>query len=677
MGGKKAVLTGATGHIGSVVASILADRGYGLTLLVRRITPFIEALQKRGARVHLCDLSAPETYIDVLRGQDVLFHLAAENTTDTTDEARVIKACLGLTQTVLTAAAQACVSTVVYTSSVVVLGRSTSKDVLLDHTARVQVPESPYVKGKLLAEQWVEQQIATGLDIRRVYPSWVVGPGNPGLTPPHTFIKDYAAKGQLIYFEGGVSIAHVQDVALGHVLAYENGAKQGQYVLAGENISFKDLYDTLTAVFRVPAPKIKISKWVIYSAAKLLGKRSPVQASYVEAVIGRYSWYDISKSVAEIGYKTRPARETIQDVKNEIMTRLMGTFFIKDKANAVPTENDDSGILLITGFPGWLGNRMVDILMNGDAQGRHKTARPVRLLVQPHFIALLPTLPPNFEIALGDITDKESLLKATAGVKTVWHLAGVIYPKHLSLFEKVNIDGTHNLANACTANGVERFLYMSTDSTCGYTPSTRVFTADEVANPFRNYGKSKYAGEVYLNKLTQEAKLKATSFRGFWFFGPNIPERNLAFFRSFAWPFQPVFGDGKNLRSISHCDDITHAFCLAENAPATVGKWYWVPTIVQAQTVDQLYTMVADGLGKKANLVHIPNFLCDLARLADKILTDRFKLLNPTIHAAGKFHKTIATDAAGIASAEKDFGWKPSVPIVQIQQEIVDSLANN
>ena len=42
----------------------------------------------------------------------------------------------------------------------------------------------------------------------------------------------------------------------------------------------------------------------------------------------------------------------------------------------------------------------------------------------------------------------------------------------------------------------------------------------------------------------------------------------------------------------------------------------------------------------------------------------------PTLHAAGKFHRTIATDAAGWLPAKLDFGWEPAVTVAQIQKEI-------
>jgi dihydroflavonol-4-reductase len=677
MVGKKVVLTGGTGHIGSTVAHILLKKGYDLTLLIRTKSAKALELEAKGAKLHQADLMDASTYSSVLVGQDALFHLAAENTTNTDDEQRVIQASLGLTEVVLTAAQVAGIKTILYTSSVVVLGRSPSKTKLVSVSDRVQEPESPYVKGKLLAEQWVETQLAKGADIRRLYPSWVVGSGNPGLTPPHKFIKDFATKGQLIYFDGGVSIAHVQDVALGHVLAYEKGSFQGAYVLSGENLTFKDLYDELGDLYRVPKPKIKIPKWLIYSAAKVLGKASPVQAAYVKSVIGRYSWYDNTPAKTPLGYQARPAKETLLEVKNEIHRRLTGTFFLTDKKNSNLASGAELGTLLITGFPGWLGNRMVDILANGDHSGNFKTNRQVRLLVQPGFLDLLPTLPSNFEVSIGDITNPESLEKATLGISTVWHLAGVIYPKNLELFAKVNEQGTKNLADACVKNGVKRFLYMSTDSVCGYSPNGTVFAENEPAKPYKNYGKSKYAGEKYLQDLTAQGKLAATTFRGFWFFGPNIPSRNLAFFQSFSWPRQIVFGNGKNLRSISHCDDITRAFCMAEKSESTHGKWYWLPTVLPPQTVKGIYEMVAAGLHKEPKYLFIPNFVCDFFGWADSILTERFGILNPTVHAAGKFHKFIATDEKGIQTSVKDFGWQPTVSQRQIQEEIVDSLAKN
>src|SRR5205823_12008950 len=128
---------------------------------------------------------------------------------------------------------------------------------------------------------------------------------------------------------------------------------------------------------------------------------------------------------------------------------------------------DDSDVLLITGFPGWLGNRMIDIFVNGDRNGHHAVNRKIKLLVQPKFKGMI-SLPPNFEIVYGDLTDKSGLRDALKNVTTVYHLAGVVYPKKIKTYDEVNYSGTKNLTDACIEAGVRRIIFMGTDSICGY-----------------------------------------------------------------------------------------------------------------------------------------------------------------------------------------------------------------
>ncbi len=100
------------------------------------------------------------------------------------------------------------------------------------------------------------------------------------------------------------------------------------------------------------------------------------------------------------------------------------------------------------------------------------------------------------------------------------------------------MDGTRNLVDACIECGVRRFLYMSTDSICGHgTPEKRVFDEHTPANPYRHYGRSKRLAEEYVLEKTRAGQLDGTSLRGFWFFGPYAPARQLNFVQMFSsWP---------------------------------------------------------------------------------------------------------------------------------------------
>ena len=165
---------------------------------------------------------------------------------------------------------------------------------------------------------------------------------------------------------------------------------------------------------------------------------------------------------------------------------------------------------------------------------------------------------------------------------------------------------------------------------------------------------------------TKEGLIDGTSLRGFWFFGPFMPERNLIFFKMFHWKKQIVFGNGKNYRSISHVDNTIQAFIKAEKEKNTFGKWYWIGAKKIAYTVNEIYQNIADGMGVKYNPRYVPKWMCELFSLGDSFL-GFFGKLNATIHAAGKFHKDIAGE---ITAAEKDFNYNPDIGFEEIKKEL-------
>jgi nucleoside-diphosphate-sugar epimerase len=669
---KKVVVTGASGHIGYHVALQLLESQASVILLTRTINQHIEELKGKGAQVLVCNLRSPASYDFMLEDTDALFHMAAENTTDTHQEQRIMDNTIELSKTVLDTAIDKKVKTIIYTSSVVVLGRSSSPAVLIHENNTTNYLESPYVKGKFLAEQYCEQLIREkSVDIRRLYPSWVIGKNDLKLTPPHKIVSDYYEKGQVFYFKGGISIAAVEEVAKAHVNAWTLGKPGEKYIVAGSNITFQTFYSLLAKYSGHKPPFMFVPKWIIYLGALLakllLGRKSPVDPNYIRTVIGNYSWYTSEKAIRELHYKIVPAEQILSEAVRDAIKRQAGLYHlvpqytISDKRIAYA----DNDVLLITGFPGWLGNRMVDIFMNGDRHGNYAVKRKIKLLVQPKFKDLI-SLPPEFEIVYGDITSKTSLQAALTGVSAVYHLAGVIYPKQMHAFQKVNEEGTRNLVDVCIEKGIKRILFMGTDSICGYGRRQRIFDEHAPPSPYKDYGRSKYLGEKYILDKTKDGLIQGTSLRGFWFFGPFMPERNKAFFRMFGWKRQIVFGNGKNFRSISHVDNIVQAFVKAEKSHLTIGKWYWIGNRHPNITVDDIYRHIAESFHVPYKPCYIPVWMCELFNLGDRILSI-FGKLNPTLHAAGKFHKDIAGD---ITAAQRDFGYNPEVDFKEIVVEL-------
>lgn len=691
---QRAIVTGAAGHIGYHVTKILLSRNYEVHLLVRSINTNIIELEEAGAKVYPCNLFEVSSYAAIIQDADVLFHLAAENTTSMSNASRVLENTDKLTQAVLNACHENSVKTVIYTSSVVVIGRSPDPDKLLTEKDINPFPESPYVLGKMQAEKYVSDFIQKyNYDIRRVYPSWAVGPNDPRLTPPHKVIKDFLEKGAPVYFDGGISIAAVEEIAKGHVLAYEKGKFGETYILSGENITFKRLYELLVAnssqkmpLLKMPKFAIVVAAWIFTKLFKIIGKEFPISPQYAKAVAGTFSWYDCSKAKNELGYQNRPVEEILKSAVLEANRKILGVHLlgkktkchfersektsentaVLNKISPISGNDNRDETLLITGVPGWLGNRMIDIMINGDRFGNHKTNRKVRVLLEPRFKGLL-SLPSNYEIVYADITNKQQVNEAVKNVSTVFHLAGAIYPKNIDVLYKVNEEGTKNLVDACIEQKVRRFIFMSTDSTCGHgTAEQPVFNEHTAATPYKNYGKSKYLAEKYILDKTKEGKIDGTSLRGFWFFGPFAPARQLTFVNMFYWPRQLVFGNGKNLRSISHTDNIIEAFFQAEKNPTTYGNWYWIGNDQPHPKVDDIYNSIANALGVPYKPLYIPKFMCRCFELLDSFL-GKFNWLHPTIHAAGKFDYDIAGD---IDKAKRDFGYSPKVTLEDAAKEL-------
>ena len=673
---RRVVVTGASGHIGYNVTKQLLERSYDVLILVRSKNENVHSLILNGAKCFVCDLFQPDTYRHKLENIGSAFHIAGTNTTRFSNENQTIAGTSELTSIFLNACVDAHVPKIIYTSSVVVLGRSYSDKILISEDDLTSTKESPYVEGKLAAEHIARKLTKTkNVDIRIVYPAWVLGPGDTKITPPNQVVLDYLQKrGQFFYFKGGISVCSVDSVAEGHVNACEIGEYGGRYILGGDNIKFIEFFTLLSKLAKLKRPIIRIPKWLIIIGSVVTKKlltpfqiAPPLEPSYAKSVIGNYSWYDSSKAIDSIGYKIVPAEQILEKAildsrKHSLMTYKLG-YRHSENCNVSLTYKKP---LLITGVPGWLGNRLIEILINGDKQGRYMSNRKVVLFVQDKYRHLLD-LPDNFEIVYGDLTCPKSIRRALGNISTVFHFAAAVYPSKISELYKVNHQGTVNLVDACIEKGIRRIVYASTDAICGHgTADDRIFGSKQKSAPYKQYGKSKYLAEKYILEKTREGLVDGTSLRAFWFFGPHAPNRQTRFFRSLKLPRQIVFGGGDNFRSITHVDNFIQAFLRAENCAKSVGKWYWICGNETRLTVDKIYELMCNSINQKYRPLYIPIWVCKILGAADTIL-GWIGRLNPTLHAAGKFYYDIAGDCT---EAKKDFGYDPSISIDEAVLEL-------
>jgi dihydroflavonol-4-reductase len=109
----------------------------------------------------------------------------------------------------------------------------------------------------------------------------------------------------------------------------------------------------------------------------------------------------------------------------------------------------------VTGATGLVGYSIVAALL--------KRGRKVKALVRSVEKGKR-LLPAECQPAEGDVTDKESLIKAMANCSVVYHAAGFPeqWMKNSDIFRQVNAVGTQNMIHAALEHNVQRFVYTST-----------------------------------------------------------------------------------------------------------------------------------------------------------------------------------------------------------------------
>src|SRR5215467_6257773 len=253
-----ALVTGATGFVGSHVARALAAQGADLRLLVRpRSNP--KNLRDLQADLVSGDLRDPASLETAVSGCDAVFHVAADYRLWVRDPHEMYRVNVEGTRALLEAARRKRVRRVVYTSSVATMG-FTEDGTPADENSPVSLENmvGPYKRSKFMAEQVAIEAARSGIDVVIVNPTTPVGERDIKPTPTGRIIVDFLKKKFPAYVDTGLNLVDVTECARGHVVALEKGRSGERYILGGENLTLKQILDKLAAITGLPSPRIRV-----------------------------------------------------------------------------------------------------------------------------------------------------------------------------------------------------------------------------------------------------------------------------------------------------------------------------------------------------------------------------------------------------------------------------------
>ena len=223
--------------------------------------------------------------------------------------------------------------------------------------------------------------------------------------------------------------------------------------------------------------------------------------------------------------------------------------------------------VLLTGGSGFVGSYVAEQL---SALGH-----TVRALVRPRSDSKLLKTLQKVEFAAGAVEDRASLDSAVRGVDAVVHVAGLVKARSPREFFQVNTEGTQNLLAAAEAhaNGLKRFVYVSSLSAIGPSADGKPVLDDASPRPVTQYGQSKLAAEQAV--LAAKDRFPVTVIRPPLIYGPRDRE-TLAFFTSVKNGVLPVLGDGRNTLSVIYGEDCAAAVVRATLSNGLSGRAYFV-----------------------------------------------------------------------------------------------------
>jgi dihydroflavonol-4-reductase len=323
----RALVTGAAGFIGGHVVTALVSQGAQVRVFDRRppstgtLPDNVEFLQG--------DILDPDAVRRAVDECDAVFHLAAVYSFARRDAALMRAVNVGGTRVVLDAALRGRRRRVVHTSSCATCGPVRGRPATEHDRPPRRELSVPYKRTKAEGEELALTAARQGAEVIVVNPTVPVGSGDLRPTPTGKMVADVVrgrARGYLA--RSALNIVAVEDVARGHLAAFERGRPGERYLLGGDNLSVREVFALVAEVVGLRAPRLAVPWIAAYAGAGVVAAalrplgREPELLVLDEVRAGRLPHlFDDAKARVELGYTSRPAVEALANAARWALSR--------------------------------------------------------------------------------------------------------------------------------------------------------------------------------------------------------------------------------------------------------------------------------------------------------------------------------------------------------------------
>ncbi len=317
----KTLITGATGFVGSAVLRQLLAAGHDVRALVRPRSD-LRNLNGLSAEIVYGDVTDRPSLDRAMKGCSTLFHAAADYRLWLLKPGEMYETNVTGTRNVMLAAMDAGIKRVVYTSSVATLGANPNGSPA-DEETPVSLKDmiGHYKRSKFMAEAEVKRLAdENDLPVVIVNPSTPVGPRDVKPTPSGRIIVDAASGHMPAYVDTGLNLVHVDDVAIGHLLALERGKLGDRYILGACNMTLKEIFSAVGRLTGQNPPKIRLPHPLIFPIAciseawaRLVSRKEPRVPLTGVRLARKKMFFSVEKAKRFLGFNPRPVEEALRD----------------------------------------------------------------------------------------------------------------------------------------------------------------------------------------------------------------------------------------------------------------------------------------------------------------------------------------------------------------------------
>ncbi len=326
------LVTGATGLLGNCIVRELLSRGESVRVLCRQRTSR-KAIEDLQVEVVDGDLSKDDVIERAVSGCSAVIHSAAmihigwqqvaeSREVNVEGTRRIVAACKKYQAKLVH------VSTVDTMLAANGLDKPISEAVPrfdsvdahddLSKFGQRKVP-CAYVISKTEAEQVVREACNEGLEATIVHPGFMLGPYD-WKPSSGRMMREISKAPMLLAPSGGCSVCDARDVAAATVNAVANGQRGQSYILAGENLTYQQLWQKmLVAIGKKRTVRVARRRFLerVGNVVDLTNRRLRLKERDLNGAMIRMGnllhFYDSSLAERELSYQRRPLETTLHD----------------------------------------------------------------------------------------------------------------------------------------------------------------------------------------------------------------------------------------------------------------------------------------------------------------------------------------------------------------------------